>query len=77
MGLALQASVHPRDIEGARHKARRRSIDLPHQQHAPRILVDRFIEQREETKPEAGKKFLPNALGVELGHLVVGGSKRS
>ena len=77
MGLPLQASVHPRDIEGACHKARRRSIDLPHQQHAARILVDRFIEECEETKPEAGKKSFPNAFGVELGDLlVVGGQEK-
>ena len=74
MGLPFQASVHPRDIEGACHKARRRSIDLPNQQHAARILVDRFIEECEETKHEAGEKSYPNAFGVELGDLVAGES---
>ena len=51
--MPLQASVHPRDIEGTRYKARRRSIDLPHQQHAARFLVDRFVEECEEAKPRA------------------------
>ena len=49
VGLTLQALVHPRDIKGAGDKARSLSIDLPHQQHAARILVDCFIEQRKET----------------------------